>query len=153
MTLQLIHHPTDLSGLGLGFRLALACRAEAQRHGDVCDWTAQGGRAHRQRRVLRLLFLVFKTHSVKNMHKNEGTEDVLDRFIFLHTHTHTLRVGCCQAACSCPFLSATRHRQQGSAAVTEVLGNPAGTLTHTFKHTLSHTEVSRETKGCDGTGV
>lgn len=60
MILQLIHHPTDLSGFGLGFCLALACWAEAQRHRGVCDWTAQTGWAHRERRVLQLLLLVFK---------------------------------------------------------------------------------------------
>lgn len=47
MAVQLIRCPTDLSGFGLGFSLALARWAEAHRHRGVCDWAAHAGWAHR----------------------------------------------------------------------------------------------------------
>lgn len=68
MIVQLIHHPTNLSGFGLGFCLALACWAEAQRHRGVRDWTAQTGWAHRERRVLQLLLLDFKSQHTELKH-------------------------------------------------------------------------------------
>jgi len=93
-----------------------------------------GSRAEERPSASSYDFKKVTTHPVKHMHRTGCSEEVGDRFTTLHTHTHTLRVGCCQAACSCPFLSETQHRQQGSAAVAEELGNPAGTHTHTHTH-------------------